>query len=184
MGTYIQTHSGCRVDLLKPDIGEICIEDIAYSLARICRFGGHVNRFYSVADHSLHVEDLLENMTDDWDILFQGLMHDASEAYVIDLPKPLKDLVPEYKEIEDIVEAAVWEKFNISPKDPIVKKADLKACSTEAEQLMFRTFDWGWRRGIITDRRPLRVRTIDQAEHDFLDQFYYLKRHLQGRRAG
>ncbi len=178
MGTYIQTHSGNRVDLLAPDPADIDINDIAHSLARICRFGGHVRRFYSVADHCLHVQDLLEGPgTSGWDILLQGLMHDAAEAYIVDVPKPVKRLVPEYKKIELRIEWAIAKRFSL-PFEAFgsgdVKAADLKSTATEANQLMVRTSDWEWKRGAGMDYRKLKIRTIEEAEHEFLEQFYFL----------
>jgi hypothetical protein len=89
-GPYIVTYTGRRFHFLDPKIDEISIEDIAHALSNVCRFTGHTKRFYSVAEHSCLVSALCDNR-------LEGLLHDASEAYMSDLSSPLKMLVPDYK---------------------------------------------------------------------------------------
>ena len=105
---FIGTFSGLRFWPLNPNPEKILIEDVAHSLAHQCRFGGHVWRFYSVAEHSVHVSNLYPSE----DVLW-GLLHDASEAYLVDLPRPLK-LLPEfalYREAERRLQRAVAVRF-------------------------------------------------------------------------
>lgn len=78
---YFWTFTGRRIDTLAPDPCEIEIDDIAHSLAQQCRFLGHTDGFYSVAQHSV----LVSGFVPDRDALW-GLLHDAAEAYVCDLP--------------------------------------------------------------------------------------------------
>ena len=128
-GTCIPTYTGKVFDPYAPDIHSICIEDIAHHLSNLCRFGGSTSRFYSVAEHSIMVSYLVHPDNAKW-----GLLHDASEAYVIDLPKPLKVMFPEYKALETIVQQAICEKFLLQPDMPIdVKEADLFALAREGE---------------------------------------------------
>src|SRR5690349_6806238 len=94
----ITTHSGVQFDLLKPDPSVVHLEDIAHALSHLCRYTGHCNRFYSVAEHSVIVSLMVP--PSEPKLAMQGLLHDATEAYVNDLARPLKDLLPEYKEIE------------------------------------------------------------------------------------
>ena len=149
METFIQTHSGYRVSLLDPDPDDINIEDIAWSLAHQCRFGGHCKQFYSVAEHSMLVADLLPR-----DLKFEGLLHDAAEAYILDLPSPLKQLLPEYKSIENKFTFAIREAFGLGPEESrikmMIKQADIIALATEARDLMRNTEDWE----ILQDVKP------------------------------
>lgn len=106
---WIQTVSGTKVDLLDPKPDQILIEDIAHALSPICRFTGHVEKFMSVAHHSVIVSNLV-----DPEFAFDGLMHDATEAYVNDLSRPLKNLLPEYKVVEERFALAIAEKFGVT----------------------------------------------------------------------
>lgn len=96
--TWMQTYSGKIYTIAKPDPEQICLEDIARSLSKQCRFAGHSTRFYSVAEHSIHVCDrvkqLLNNMYSEEEerlTLLRALLHDAAEAYLLDVPRPLKE---------------------------------------------------------------------------------------------
>lgn len=189
MRQFIQTYTGRRVGLLDPDPADITIEDISYSLARLCRFGGHCRSFYSVAQHSVLVSTILEDRPlredyNDWDLLMQGLLHDASEAYVMDLPSPIKQLLPKYKEIELGIEEAIWIKFGLNARSHLIKQADNIALATETKQLMVNTMDWSIMRGITPDHRKIVPLSPVDAETDFVKQFYFLKAHLPGRRDG
>lgn len=98
----ITTVSGRFFDLLKPEEYEYDIEEIATSLSNLCRYTGHVNRFYSVAEHSVLVSRLVPA-----GLALCGLLHDASEAFVGDVSSPLKKLLPEYREIEENIQKAI-----------------------------------------------------------------------------
>ena len=93
-GPYLQTVSGRFVNPFDPDPEQIDIDDIARALANVCRFGGHTRHFYSVAQHSVIVSRLVEERGGDIEDTFAALMHDASEAYLGDMPHPIKHRSP------------------------------------------------------------------------------------------
>lgn len=116
----ISTSSGRFFDLLKPEEYEYDIEEIATALSNLCRYTGHVNRFYSVAEHSVLVSRLVPA-----DLALCGLLHDASEAFLGDVSSPLKKLLPEYKRIEQRVEEAIAGHFGLPyPYPAEVHEAD------------------------------------------------------------
>lgn len=120
MKPTIQLKSGHFFDYTDPENSAYYISDIAWGLAHICRFSGQCNRFYSVAEHCCHIHDHIPVSHRD-----AGLMHDASEAFCMDVPRPLKMLLPEYKAIETRVEAAIMAKYGIPfPYEPIIKDYD------------------------------------------------------------
>lgn len=104
----ISTISGRFFDLLAPDKYEFQIEEIAHALSNICRYTGHSEVFYSVAEHSVLVSRLVPEK-----YALCGLLHDASEAFVGDVSSPLKKLLPDYRRIEDSIQAAIAAQFNL-----------------------------------------------------------------------
>lgn len=104
----ISTVSGRFFDILRPDDYEFDIEEIAHALSNICRYTGHVDTFYSVAEHSVLVSRLVPDK-----LALCGLLHDASEAFVGDVSSPLKKLLPEYQKIEDGVQEAIAKAFRL-----------------------------------------------------------------------
>lgn len=130
--TWIQTYTGIKFDLLDPQPEMINILDIAHSLSNICRFTGHCKHFYSVAQHSVFVSRLVPP-----DLAIQGLLHDATEAYVSDMAGPLKAELSEYRKIEDKIWTVIARAFNLPEKlDPAVKRADGIMLVTERRDLM------------------------------------------------
>ena len=135
MSNWIITNSGRRFDLVSFDEDQIQVEDIASALSKLCRFGGHTRKFYSVAQHSCLVYDNLSGKP--IEVRKQGLLHDSPEAYLGDVVSPLKSLLPEYTAIEKRLEKAIFSKFGLPCElHPDVKAADLTALSTEARDLI------------------------------------------------
>lgn len=133
LGPYMETLSGKRFYFLDPRLEDIDINDIAASLANICRFNGHT-LFYSVAEHSCYVAAQLPE-----EHRLEGLLHDAAEAYVGDVASPLKSLLPDYKNMEKNIIQLIYKKFGIeSTKESrkLVKEADLEQLRKEAFYLM------------------------------------------------
>lgn len=130
--SWIQTRKGTRFDLLEPDPDALDIEEIAHSLSLLCRFTGHTRRFMSVAQHSVIVSELTPP-----EHAFDGLMHDATEAYVGDVSRPLKRLLPDYKQIEAGIASAISQRFSVSdPLPEAVKVADNISLLWERRDLM------------------------------------------------
>ncbi len=103
----IRTVSGIYMNVFEPTPEMICIEDIAHALSMQCRFGGHLPRFYSVAEHSFEVSYRVTHEKH----RLAGLLHDASEAYLLDIPKPIKNRLSNYAEIEDRLMQVIAAKY-------------------------------------------------------------------------
>jgi 5'-deoxynucleotidase YfbR-like HD superfamily hydrolase len=136
----IQTFTGIFFDPFAPDPALIRIEDIAHSLSLQCRFTGHVRRHWSIAQHSLLVADLCPPEHKLW-----GLLHDATEAYLVDLPRPIKKhpAMAEYRRIESDLERVIAERFGLSlPIPDEVHVADNITLFAEADALLHGTTPW------------------------------------------
>jgi 5'-deoxynucleotidase YfbR-like HD superfamily hydrolase len=138
---WIQTYSGRRFTPTNPNPDAIVIQDIAHALSMQCRFSGHVKEFYSVAQHSVLVSYICNFEDALW-----GLMHDATEAYLVDVPRPLKrsGKFDAYLDFEHKMQLAVCKRFGLPEQEPpSVKRADTILLATEARDLMspLRT-DW------------------------------------------
>jgi len=154
MEPWIETVSGKKFYFLDPQPDQIDIEDIATALAHNCRYTGQAKGFYSVAEHSVAVCELTNNSV-------EGLLHDASEAYLQDIASPVKAYLQNYKEMEDVVLKAIAKKFNFEyPYGPEIKYADVIQLSTEARHLLpSRGNDWNWEK-IWAYGRPKRYGII------------------------
>ena len=128
----IKTFGGLYFDLANPTPEQVELKTIVATLSRLVRFGGHSPGFYTVAEHCVKMTRLArrQHRTDS----FQRycLLHDASEAYTIDLPKPLKIMIPDYSLIESRVMLAIVDKFGLNVSDlPGVKALDLVMLKSE-----------------------------------------------------
>ena len=169
---WMTLYGGKRFFPLDPDPDLINIEDIAHSLAFQCRWGGHCNSFFSVAEHCFIVSDLCNTLEEKrW-----GLLHDASEAYVGDVIRPLKMNLSGYKQIEGRVIEAVAKRFNLPlPMPKRVKKADEISIKNEAEQLF--NADWSgatYLDNTIKDKVKIRCWSHGMAEQMYLMKFQEL----------
>lgn len=169
----ILTASGHYFSFTDPLNSFYTLDDIAHALSHICRFGGHVRRFYSVAQHCV----MASYITPASDAL-AALMHDAPEAFVGDMPSPLKQLLPDYKALEARIEAAVFDCFDISlPLPASVKEADLIMLATEQRDLMPPHDDeWATIKGVTPLPFPILPWDALTAKQSFIDRFNALTR--------
>jgi uncharacterized protein len=138
---WITTSRGGKFYPLEPDIEDIDIRDIAHALAVIPRYTGHTREPFYVAQHSVMVSRLVPIEDALW-----GLLHDASEAYLMDLPSPIKrwvEMAP-YRNAEERLMGAICERFGLTSEEPeSVKEADRRMLVTESRQLFRRRHpDW------------------------------------------
>lgn len=127
------TKNGTLINLMKPEENHYCIKDIANALSNICRFGGHVNEFYSVAQHSILVSYMVPKS-----LALEGLLHDATEAYLGDMIKPLKNRIPTYIAFEAKFGMYIDKAFHLKKGYQLnehIKMADTLALKMEHEAL-------------------------------------------------
>ncbi len=167
MSNFIVTAGG-RFYFDKIMENEVKIEDIASALSKMCRFGGHCPEFYSVAQHSVIVSHLVPK-----EHALAALLHDATEAYVQDMVRPLKRLLPEYQRVEEMVKQLIEKTFDVQTCHPAIKKADNQALYAEAVSFFGSAEGWGLDEYANT-------RKIDAVESPlawemFLHRFYELR---------
>jgi len=136
----IETFTGRLINPLDPDPDDIFIEDIAHSLSLQCRFNGHCANFYSVAEHSVHAAKLAEILFPEKPkIAYFALLHDASEAYLCDIPRPIKSSFTHYLEWEKALSDIIFRKFAkklpSSEDDEMILKVDNIMLATESFHL-------------------------------------------------
>jgi hypothetical protein len=160
-------HSGCIFDLANPEASEIAVEDIAHGLAHTCRFAGQCDAFYSVAEHSVLVSQIVPQAG------LAALFHDAAEAFIGDMSRPLKQLLPEYTKIEKQIERAIFHRFGIDwPAPADVKTADYRVMAAEQVRLMpAGTNEWLHAASILPAKVEIRCLDPNAAKTFFLDRY-------------
>jgi len=113
LNNTIKVSAGHYVDLANPDPATIEVRSIAAALSKVCRFGGHCPQFYSVAEHCIHATAMACSEGYTGDSLIAVFLHDAAEAYIGDMVKPLKVTMPQYGEAEQRIEAAIQAAFGV-----------------------------------------------------------------------
>jgi len=183
---------------------EVDIKDIAHALSNMCRFAGHIKKFYSVAQHCVLVSDLISKVAlkDDANFISApslremrltswkklALLHDATEAYLVDIPRPVKAYFPEYKKVESKLHIVLAQAFNVGYgykfgtffEHPIVKKADNIALTIEANNLVNDPKKLWCEEARFTVKEYSKYKLIpmtpSQAERAFLKRYYEVTR--------
>jgi hypothetical protein len=133
-GGYKITFTGKKFDVNSPSPEQVDPIDIAHALSNLCRFGGHCSQYYSVAEHSVHVSNLFSGSLAKW-----GLMHDATEAYIGDIVRPVKrqPFMFGYRDLEERLLLVIAERFGLSGHVPdVILYADNAMLVTEMSQIM------------------------------------------------
>lgn len=171
MSTWMQLFSGQPFYPLDAAEEDIEIFDIAHALGMVCRYGGHVRRFYSVAEHCV----ILSHTVDPEHALW-ALLHDATEAYVGDMVWPLKEEIPEYKAIEDRLMKVIATKYSLPGEMPVqVKEHDRRIVADEREQLMAPSrLPWTALEGFAPLGVTVQGWDPHKAEEEYLSRFYQL----------
>lgn len=181
----ILVRGGTYFDYEHPEQSQFTIEDIAHALSHVCRFGGHTPYHYSVAQHSVYVSQLVPERHQ-----LAALLHDAAEAFIGDMPRPLKRLMPEFKAMEKRIEVAIFRHFGLPVTSifqigiplqcevkmaPCIKDADNAMLRAEQVQLMANND--GWTDTHNVEAAPILIErwAPDRAKMEFLSRFHELE---------
>lgn len=141
-GGFMTTASGGAIYPLSPDPKDVSVYDIAYALGNVCRFGGHVRKFYSVAQHCVMVAANVPR-----ELRYAALLHDAAEAYVGDLVRPAKAGASSYRAIETRLMIVICDALRCDARElehAEIREADVRALMTERRDLIHNPNGWTW----------------------------------------
>lgn len=166
--SWIQTFSGKDFSFVRPRIEDIELVDIAHSLSMQCRFNGHSLRFYSVSEHCCLLFDACSPENRLW-----GLLHDSSEAYLADVPRPVKPYLKEYAGFEDAALKVIADKYGLEwPMPDEVKRLDTLILVNERDQAMS-TPPQDWEvPSVGIPNLTLKFWEPYRARHEFLRRFF------------
>ena len=159
MRPAILLQSGNYFDFVNPSTDSFTLEDIAQGLANTCRFGGHCHPYYSVAQHCILASHYVPQ-----EHAMAALLHDAAEAFVGDIPSPLKQMLTDFEQFESLAHAAVAQKFKIPEQmHPCIKEVDLRMLATEKRDVMPKT-DMDWT--ILSGIEPFKEQIVPMSQRD------------------
>ena len=165
--SWIETHTGRRFDFVSHLPFDV--QDIAHALSNLCRYNGHVHTFYSVAEHCVLLTRWARSKGYSPQIQRAMLMHDAAEAYLGDVPSPLKGILPDFKAIERHIDAQVAKRFWFRyPFHDVVKFADLHVLVDERQQALYPTHNSWTTDGLAPLGVTLQFWQPAQAKAEFL----------------
>lgn len=167
----ICTYSGVEFFPLSPTVETVFLADIAHGLANTCRYNGQCHSFYSVAQHSVLVSEMLEDTG--VELAKWGLLHDAAEAYVSDVCRPIKHLIPGYADIEARLMQVIASVFGLPSEEPsAVKLADRMVFLAERNALFPKIGWWNDKiEGVDAPKIDIVPWSPEEAEHMFVAQF-------------
>lgn len=165
--SWIQTHSGRQLDLIDPQPDMIDLVDITSGLANECRYAGQCRFFYSVAQHSVLASQIVPA-----EHAWEALLHDATEAYLKDIPKPVKLLLPDYRALEAKLDAVIRIRFGLpSEKSHAIADADAILLATERRDLMTKcSVPWESSQAITPLPRTIRALHAGSAKSLFMQR--------------
>jgi uncharacterized protein len=170
----ITTNSGKVVDFLNPNPESICILDIARALSKICRYSGQCESFYSVGEHSIILSDIVRKMGGTAREQLSALLHDSTEAYMADIPRGLKRLIPEYSKIEKRLMSVIAEALGTEEMNPFVKDLDTNIVKNESDLLLKKKPTWSFKYQTVPYFK-MYFYGAGMSELPFLDRYYRLK---------
>ena len=186
---WIETFLGHPIDPLNPDPRRIFFMDIAHALSNQCRFSGHTREFYSVAQHSVHVSQHIKEIGGCPMTQLYGLMHDASEAYLVDMPTPVKRRMPSYRDAEAPLQRMIEQTLMPAVQaieraeiEQIIKEADLAMLAAEARDLMANPNchkEWKVLHGVKASKIKIFPEIPSVAKDSFIAQWQYLLRKVK-----
>jgi len=179
MANGILLQSGRYYNYVDPEKNDYTIEDIALGLSNICRFGGQVKQHYSVAQHCVLASFIASPGYE-----LELLMHDAMEAFLCDVPTPLKQLLPDYQAIEKMHEADMAKRFGLNyPFSPEMKRVDAMMLKAEVRDLKPASEHWDFLKDVEEPTLgksgyELRINpwSHEEAKETFLARYNFLTR--------
>ncbi len=172
MGT-ITTYSGHKFDPINPDKDVLDIRDIAHALSLTCRGNGHVKQFYSVGQHCIMCAKEAAARGYSKRVILGCLLHDASEAYMSDVPRPFKEMLPEYVALEEKLIDLVYTKFLggrlTEEEKKLVNKVDDEVLYFDMLELF--GVVWGDYVPVLEIEPSYIVRPFEEVEKEYLDLF-------------
>ncbi len=170
-GLWIHTYKGHKFYAYDPHPDDIDIEDIAHALSLTCRYSGHCKHFYSVAQHCLLIAELAPK-----EYKLEALLHDAAEAYLTDIPRPIKYMLNgtdnRFSKLENKINAVIARKYGALEKLPEeIKELDYNIVADEALALFDPTPDWSkWYESLGVPAWKF----VQINQHTVEDQYLYL----------
>ena len=178
---HVSLYSGQSFNLSNPKscLNRICIEDIGHSLSLQCRFVGQCKKFYSVAQHSVLLSELVSP-----DLALWALLHDATETYLGDISSPLKSMIPEFSSLELRFRLLIAVRFCLPTFSPLVYPVEVDAADkflfmSEWSQLVDKQLEglvYAKETHGIFDFATVSLWTPEEAEYRFLSKFFELSK--------
>lgn len=170
---FIVTISKKRFSPLRAEAGDIEIADIAHALSLLCRANGYTRHFYSIAQHSLNCAAEAKARGLSEEVQLACLLHDASEAYISDITRPVKRSLPKYIEIEEVLQKLIFEKYNLSHlgAEELAEVGRIDDCLLYYELLDLMEEEIFKERPDIVSRPDLEQREFTMVKEEFLAEY-------------